>query len=148
MRWRIAESYWARSFGAPRFWEVATWAFAVAPVVVMTHFASNLTRAWSAVAAPSTQGPASLIRLGATLARFLAATAVAPFAGAALLLTLLLSAVPIAVVRSLAASIQRVIASTLGDSYIFTGSVTRSAAVTNPGYNAISSGWRLLVRTS
>jgi hypothetical protein len=133
-RWRMAEGWWARSFAPPRAAELAFWSFGVVPVVALTHFALRLQRAWSRPVAAGSRVVGWIMRgsrVGRAVVELLVTAALAPLGGLLLLVVLLMRALPIGWVRSLAAGLQRVVSQTVGDSYIFLGSSTRRAAVTH-----------------
>jgi hypothetical protein len=129
VQWRLAEAWWAQSFGPPRFREMAVWGFTVAPYALIGHFVSRLERAWVAAGGPVLTSAARIGRVAASLLEVAVAVLLAPLAALAVLVVLLLSAVPVTRVRALAASLQRAISRTVGDSFILLGSATRAAAI-------------------
>ena len=133
-RWRIVESWWAEAFHPPTFRELAFWGFGVLPWVVVAHFRTRFERAWRDARWRS--GGVEVLRavgwvrrvLG-ELVRLTLATLLSPLLAITVLGMLLLAAIPIRSLRSAAASLQRLLSRTLGDSYVLLGSPSRAAAI-------------------
>lgn len=130
---RIAEGWWANAFPPPTFSELATWGTTVLPTVALSHLVAALSRRWRQLREAT--GPVAWIActgrlLGAASGVVLGA-ALSPFLVAAVLLMLLLGAIPVPMVQRVAAAVQRVLAASVGDSYVLLDSPTRQAAITS-----------------
>jgi hypothetical protein len=115
-RWLLAEAWWAEAFTLPRFRELAVWGFAVLPWTVVAHFAARLQRAW--------RGPGVAARVARVLWQSLGL-----LLAVGVLVVVVLGAVPIPWVRQLAVALQRLLSTSVGDSFVLVSSPTRGQAI-------------------
>lgn len=139
-RWLLTEAWWAEAFTLPRFRELAVWGFAVLPWTVVAHFAARLQQAWHGPRAPR-QAPArgrlrTLAGVPARIARvswqslgLFLAVALFPLLAVGVLAVVILGAVPIPWVRQLAVALQRLLSTSVGDSFVLVSSPTRGQAI-------------------
>ena len=123
-RWLAAEAWWAQTFIAPSFDQLASWSFRAVPWTIAMHVAQRYRRL------AEVKGRAR--RLAARLlvgGQLLVALLLAPVVVLILALSLLVGLVPIAAVRSAIGRIQRALAATAGDSMAFLESPVTAAAV-------------------
>jgi hypothetical protein len=128
-RWLLAEAWWAEAWWAeaftlPRFRELAVWGFAVLPWTVVAHFAARLQRAW--------RGPGIAARVARVLWQslgLLLAVVLFPLLAVGVLVVVALGAVPIPWVRQLAVALQRLLSTSVGDSFVLVSSPTRGQAI-------------------
>ena len=137
-RWLLAEAWWAQTFGLPQFQELAVWGFLMLPAV-MTHFASRLQRAWNSDAsqgdsptgwwAKRLEGVARLLKVAwQTLAPLMAVVLFLVLA-IGVLIVVVLGAVPIPWVRQVAVAVQRLVSTSVGDSFVLLSSPARGHAI-------------------
>jgi hypothetical protein len=123
-RWLLAEAWWAEAFTLPRFRELAVWGFAVLPWTVVAHFAARLQRAW--------RSPGVAARVARVLWQalgLLLAVVLFPLLAVGVLVVVVLGAVPIPWVRQLAVALQRLLSTSVGDSFVLVSSPTRGQAI-------------------
>lgn len=125
IRWRIAEAWWAESFGPPRFRDLAFWAFLSLPYTVLAHVVSSFRRAWTG----ASRLPVRLARLLVPAIRVLLAVLLAPLMTLFVGIILLVGALPAARLRRLAGVVQRALSQSVGDSYVLLSSPAREAAI-------------------
>lgn len=123
-RWLAAEAWWAQTFVAPSFGQLASWSFRAVPWTIAMHVAQRYRRL-DEVAGRTRRLAARLLIAG----QLLAALLLAPFVVLALALCLLVGVVPIDTVRAAVGRIQRALAATAGDSMVFLESPVTAAAV-------------------
>lgn len=142
--WLLAESHWAESFRAPSYGELLRWAFVSIPRTVFLH-AFNPARSQRESLELEARGdelgdvateelePQQLEAVTRTVFSASAILFTAPLLIALALASLtavsVLNLVPLEVARSLSAKIQRLLAATLGDSFLFSTSAVTEAAV-------------------
>ncbi len=144
--WLLAESHWAESFRAPTFTELLTWALATLPRAVLLH-SLNPSRSLretlelrfrgdrqGLVATDAVDHASNVELVMKTLggAAWLFVSPVVIFVTLmSLVVVFVLRLIPLAATRSLAGTVQRLLAATLGDSFLFsTSAVTEAAVVT------------------
>jgi hypothetical protein len=132
-RWLLAEAWWTEKFPTPTYAEIVTWSFTALPATLVAHFdrrfrriqfaseRSLLSSRWTwnylrALALLLWQAPVLLLALALT-----------PIMLAATALLLLLGLAP--KMRDLAGALQRGLAATIGDSYVFIGRPIIAAAI-------------------
>jgi hypothetical protein len=129
--WLLSESWWAESFGAPSFSSLAQWGLGIIPWTIGSHFGAHVQSVWSTrrdAAGRLTQLLwilrllRSIVALVASL--FLSLAAWIVFAG-----MLVLALVPIPKLRQWLAGVQRAMAASLGDSFIFVARPLEAAAM-------------------
>ncbi len=134
--WLLAEGWWAKKFPTAPVSEIVRWGFRVFPWTLLAHFDRRFRRlGFRSVNAINGVHP---LRLGLPyVGRCLlegAMTVVALALLPLLLLTLsaltLLGIIPYEPIRKLAQSLQRVLASTIGDSYVLKDQPMVAAAIT------------------
>lgn len=135
-QWLIAESWWAQSFLAPSFAEIATWAVKVVPWTAFYHFHRRLHRALARLAGARAQSPRrwlavarACLSVATEFLAVIAALLIAPVVVLVLMLTLALGMIPIPQLRRLVGAVQRGLASTIGDSYALLGPKIGSAGI-------------------
>ncbi len=132
-RWLLAEGWWAETFPTPTYREFLSWALGVLPATLLVHFDRRFRRASFALSRAlsghievldALRAAVSTMREGLTVALALALT---PLALLVILLILVVGALPFASMHKLAANAQRLLAATVGDSYVFMHqSITRA----------------------
>ena len=138
-RWLLAEAWWAQTFGLPQFQELAVWGFLMLPWAVMTHFASRLQRAWNSDAsqgdsptgwwAKRLEGVARLLKVAWQTLALLMAVVLFPVLAIGVLIVVVLGAVPIPWVRQVAVAVQRLVSTSVGDSFVLLSSPARGHAI-------------------
>jgi hypothetical protein len=123
-RWLAAEAWWAQTFVAPSFGQLASWSFRAVPWTIAMHVAQRYRRLDRV-----TRWPRRLAARLLVAGQLLAALLLAPFVVLALALCLLVGLVPIDAVRAAVGRIQRALAATAGDSMVFLESPVTAAAV-------------------
>jgi hypothetical protein len=132
--WLLAESHWAESFPPPDFVRVAVWSMKVVPWVLASFVGRQIRLTWAALRKLDHKSSLarrialdfklmSLVPLG------LAASPFIVIAELLLLCLLLLSLLPIPALRNYLRWLHSKIAAIIGDSFIFTSSSMRCAAV-------------------
>ena len=124
--WRIAEGWWAQVFGPPSFRELAVWAFLSLPYTILAHFVISFRRAWSGTRRHSA---VRVMRVAFAAASVMFAVLIAPAVSAVVGLVLLVGALPIPRLRSIAGAVQRALSQSAGDSYVLLSSPTRASAI-------------------
>jgi hypothetical protein len=128
--WLLAESWWAESFPAPGFKDLAIWAFQVMPWTLTSHFAVRAKRARLRIGwVTGVRRLWSILRFSVDVVLFLLSFLV--LVPLVLLFGLLavVGAIPIRAVRGLVGRVQRVLSSSLGDSYVLLTSAIKEAAI-------------------
>lgn len=123
--WCIAECHWGGTFRPPGYRDVVTWIVLVLPWTVIGYFLTKFEHFTTAPRGPGT-GAADRLRRGRdavlTVAALLGALLLGPLVAALLALVLLLavplSRIPIAVLRTPAQAVIRVLSASLGDVYM------------------------------
>ncbi len=128
-QWRIAESWWAESFGPPRLREVAMWTFRVLPFALISHVWARVEITTRRRGDGALARSALVWRWTLALGQLVLAMVLAPLAAAVVVLMLVLTALPLNVARQLGAAMQRALAQVIGDSYVLLLSPSRAAAV-------------------
>jgi len=134
-RWILAEAWWAKKFPTATFGEIASWCFKVVPWTLVAHFDRQFRRMGFRLVAVLDEGR---IFRGSLLAvrwmpealKLVMALTLLPLLLAVLLVLTLIGIVPFAPVRNFARSIQRVLAATLGDSFVLLDQPIIAAAIT------------------
>ena len=127
-RWLMAESWWAGSFAAPPFADLARWGFAVAPWTFGSHYGERLRAAWR----KRVSGWRRLTKPLAVAAAFLsllAALAMSMGVIVALVVLLWVSLIPLQRLRDAISTVQLRIAAFLGDSYVVVARRIEFAAI-------------------
>ena len=129
--WLLAESWWAESFGAPGFTSLAQWGLGIIPWTIGSHFGAHVQAVWSARrdAAGGLKRLTWILRLGRSTAALVASLFLSLAAWIAFAGMLVIALVPIAKVRQWLAGVQRAIAASLGDSFIFVVRPLEAAAM-------------------
>lgn len=135
-RWLLAEAWWAQTFPTPTYGDIASWSFGALPATLVSHFdrrfrraGFDLIRVLRGDAAP-VRALSALVRMvveGLVLTLALAATPILLLMVAALLV---LGLPPLKITRDLAGSLQRTIAATVGDSFVFMRQAMTASAIT------------------
>lgn len=122
-RWLFAEAWWAELFPTPTFTEIARWSFDIVPWTLIGHFDTRLRRAWFRFrqAATLEEEIAATLAWLSQVVYLSAVVLAAPLLVAVLFATLVLTALPIPFMRDVAGAIQRLLAATIGDSYVLVG---------------------------
>jgi len=124
-RWLFAEAWWAATFPTPTYAELAIWSFGVLPATLVSHFDRRFRRAGFALARSFHEFEAyrdvllALIKLMAEALLVAVALTLMPLLLVFLAMIMVVGALPFKTMRELAASAQRVLAATVGDSYVF-----------------------------
>ena len=124
-RWLAAEAWWAQTFVAPSFDQLASWSFRAVPWTIAMH----VTQRYRRLDRRDGRWPRRLAARLLVAGQLLAALLLAPFVVLALALCLLVGLVPIDAVRAAVGRIQRALAATAGDSMVFLESPVTAAAV-------------------
>jgi tetratricopeptide (TPR) repeat protein len=124
-RWLLAEAWWAEKFPTPTYAEIASWSFGALPATLISHFDRRFRRVGFALIR-ALRGRSSLAALLEAVARLVAEGAVlalaltlTPLLLSAIAMLLVLGLPPFPATRDLAGALQRKIAATVGDSYVF-----------------------------
>lgn len=136
--WIAAEGFWADTVIMPRFSEMLRWTLQVLPWTALTHFDRLVQRSWSTT---STLKGLNNIVLGipgavAVLLALVLGLLLVPVVGIVLIAVLLVGLVPIPALQSIAASVQRALAGTVGDSMILLASPVQRAAIVDRVHDA------------
>ena len=124
-RWLLAEAWWAEKFPTPTYAQIVSWSLGVLPATLVAHFDRRFRRIGFAFvrALRGTTAPAAgllafvrLLMEGVVVTAVLACT---PLLVLAICGLLVLGLAPFETTRKLAASLQRKLAATVGDSYVF-----------------------------
>ena len=124
-RWLLAEAWWAKKFPTPTYAEIVSWSLGVLPATLVAHFDRRFRRIGYAWVRAWRDGDSALALLAATARLLLEgvgvvlALALTPLLLLAIGALLVLGLIPLATTRDLAASLQRKLAATVGDSYVF-----------------------------
>ncbi|HEX9670345.1 MAG TPA: hypothetical protein VGC93_12805 [Thermoanaerobaculia bacterium] len=129
-RWLLAESWWASTFLPPRFADLASWGLQILPWTLSTHFATRARRVLRDLrrARGVLRGLAAG-RLLLEILGFLLAVLLFPVFVTLLLLILIIGSLPIPRLRAFAASLQRALSKTVGDSFVLMASPIQEAAI-------------------
>jgi hypothetical protein len=129
--WLLAESWWAESFGAPTFTDLAEWGLGIIPWTLGSHFGAHVQAVWSARKDNTTAwGWAGwLMRMVRSVAGLVASLFLSLGALAAFAVMLVLALIPIAKVREWLGGVQRTLAASIGDSYTFIVRPLEAAAI-------------------
>ena len=132
--WRLAELWWAETFIPPSFAEVARWGVHVIPWTIGSHFGTQVRRVvagrppeWSWKQTIPWLG--WLRRLPMPVFGLFAGLLATPFLLAALVVLLGVWLLPIPQVKEALLKLQRTIASTLGDNYVFVTHPMEAASI-------------------
>ncbi|MFH0343391.1 MAG: hypothetical protein ACHBNF_14995 [Chromatiales bacterium] len=129
-RWLFAESWWASTFLPPSYGELATWGLQILPWTLSTHFATRARRVFHNLhAARGLQRGVVAGRLGLESLGFFLAVLLFPALATLLALVLIVGVLPIPRIRAFAARLQRIVSSTLGDSFVLIASPIQEAAI-------------------
>lgn len=123
-RWLLAEAWWAAKFPTPSYADIVSWSFGVLPATLIAHFDRRFRRAVFALvravgSSTSRAVMAALGRVAAECGGLLLAVAATPLVLLAICLLLLIGLLPFRATRAIAGSLQRKMAATVGDSYVF-----------------------------
>ena len=129
-KWLLAEAWWANTFLPPSYGDLATWGFQI--LLLDADLSLCDARApccpdWEA--ARRARRVLVSVRLTLELLGFLLTVMLVPFLVALLLVVMVIGVLPIPRVRSLAAALQRILSSTLGDSYVLIASPVQEAVI-------------------
>jgi hypothetical protein len=129
--WLLAESWWAESFGAPTFTDLAEWGLGIIPWTLGSHFGAHVQAVWSARTHNTTvlRWVGWFIRLVRSVTGLVASLFLSLGALAAFAVMLVLALIPIAKVREWLGGVQRTLAASIGDSYIFIVRPLEAAAI-------------------
>lgn len=133
-QWLMAESWWAASFGAARFGDLARWGLGVLPWIVGSHCAAQVKRRFRMPLPPvgldtltsyssGVWGRASAV--GGLVLGVVVSAVLQPL----LVVFLLLSAVPIPALRKALLGLQLRIAAILGDCYVLLARPLEAASI-------------------
>jgi hypothetical protein len=127
--WLLAESFWARSFAAPSYGTLARWGFAYLPAILACHFGSRMRRAWT----KQRTGRFRRLRQRASFLFRVVMFMVGLLGGLGIMALLVLlsplAMLPFKPVQGVLKALQRVLAATLGDSYVLCASPMQAAAI-------------------
>ena len=121
----VAESWWAETFQRPNFTEVASWTIGVGPWILRRHAARRWRRL--AAAARARSASATAHRLVSALLVSVAATLVGFLLQLIMLALLVVGTVPR--FRAAVTRAQRLLAGTIGDSFVLVSSPARFSAM-------------------
>src|SRR5450631_954732 len=134
-RWLMAEAWWAKKFTTPTFADIVSFSFEILPWTLIAHFDRRFRRIGFALYV-AFDGVRHWSRLPALLWRWLVEgtkvtlmLALSPLLLAAISSLVLLGAVPITPVRNFAGWVQRGLAATAGDSFVFMRQPITGAAI-------------------
>lgn len=125
--WLLAEAWWAETFAAASFWTTLQWAVQVIPSLIILHFVSVTNRVFRS--RQNNFGIWGLLSLVALLFYFPLAIVLTALAEVLVLFLVVLTILPITLLRSQIASIQLVISNWVGDIFLLNTSPIRYAAM-------------------
>ena len=139
-QWLLAESWWADTFLPPSYRELLEWSFRVLPWATASHFTLRIPKTWLLLKAGAEEFSTTdkttyrialtiVINILKAILLTFSAMAVLPFILMTLAIMLLLGLAPIPQLRSLAYSVQRFLAASVGDSLVLLGSPMRESAI-------------------
>jgi hypothetical protein len=130
-RWLLAESWWSETFTHPSFAEVARWGLHIIPWTIGNHFGSQVRRVLAERPSRKQTIPwlIWLARLPTPLLGLFAGLLATPFLLAGVVILLFVWLLPIPQVKEALLNLQRTIASTLGDSYVFVSHPIEAASI-------------------
>ena len=126
--WLLAEARWDQAFTPPGFQQVLLWSIGVVPWTVLTQFIGPLARQAKFVEAEPLSIASYLLRVVASAATALIASAVILVLA---LLILLLSLIPLDSVRNIVSRLQRFASTGVGDLYLVLTSPIQRAALSS-----------------
>ncbi len=134
-RWLLAEAWWAKKFPPPTFGEIVGWSFGVLPWTLIAHFDRRFRRIGFRVF-HAFHGARRLRKILWLFIRWLAegtsvtlALIFSPLMLAAIGFVVVLGLVPYTPIRRFAGAVQRAIAATIGDSFVFMHQRFTAAAI-------------------
>ncbi|WP_254991367.1 hypothetical protein [Cyanobium sp. N5-Cardenillas] len=129
-RWLMAESWWAESFAAPRFRELATWLIAIVPWTMGSHFGVRVRRSVRGIRALSGLARfAAVLSLLKNMLLLVFSLPVAVLLELGIAAIVLLGLLPIPGLSRVLVAIEGLLASFLGDSLVLVGSPMQQAAM-------------------
>src|SRR5450755_170460 len=133
-RWLMAEAWWAKKFPTPTFGDIVSFSFEILPWTLIAHFDRRFRRIGFALYAALdghhwSRLPALFWRWLVEGTKVTLMLALSPLLLAAISSLVLLGAVPITPVRNFAGWVQRVLAATAGDSFVFMRQPITGAAI-------------------
>ena len=130
-RWLLAESFWADAFPPPPYLSVFFWVVSVLPGTLVAHFHRRLRRTIYSILSPDNLGSrfGKYLRLGRDLAALVLAMLVVPPLLCVLILAVLIGFLPVPFADTIARTLQRIIASIIGDSYALLGNALTAGTV-------------------
>jgi hypothetical protein len=135
-RWLLAEAWWSKKFPTATFAEIAGWCFKVVPWTLVAHFDRRLRRMGFRIVAVldeghTLRGLALALRWALEVLKLTMALALLPLLLTILLVLTLIGVIPFAPIRNFARSVQRILAATLGDSFVLLDQPIIAAAITD-----------------
>jgi tetratricopeptide (TPR) repeat protein len=134
-RWLMAEAWWAKKFPTPTFGDIVSFSFEILPWTLLAHFDRRFRRIGFALYS-ALDGRRHLSRLPTLLWRWFVEgakvtlmLALSPLLLAAISSLVLLGVLPITPVRDFAGAVQRTLAATVGDSFVFMRQPFTGAAI-------------------
>jgi tetratricopeptide (TPR) repeat protein len=134
-RWLMAEAWWAKRFPTPTFGDILSFAFEILPWTLIAHFDRRFRRNGFALHA-ALENRRHLWRIPALSSRWFVEgfkvtlmLALSPLLLIAIGSLVLLGALPITPVRNFAGAVQRALAATVGDSFVFMQQPFTGAAI-------------------
>ena len=130
--WLFAEAWWADVFPTPPLQEIVRWSFDIVPWTLIAHFDTRVRRAWFRLRQAATWEEQARAIVGAaweSLVLMFVSLVGIPLLFVLLVTILMVAALPISYARNVAAWLQRVIAATIGDSYVLVGWPIAAAAI-------------------
>ncbi len=130
-RWLLAEAWWAESFAEPTVGALARWLLMIIPWTLGTYYGGRVRRAWrrmkKARRARERLGPASGVLLNALL--LVLSLPAAVIAEIVVLGAIGIALLPLPRVQGVLIAAQRLVARTLGDSFVLLASPLQQAAI-------------------
>ena len=133
-RWLLAEAWWAKKFPTPTYKELASWSCGVLPFALIAHFDRRFRRvlfaserSWRSAHSPQNVLRALGLLLLEGIGLLLALGLLTPLMLVAIVFLLLLGLVP--ATRDLAGALQRRLAESIGDCYVFRDQPIAAAAI-------------------
>jgi hypothetical protein len=130
-RWLLAESWWAQTFFEPSRAELATWLIMVVPWSLGSHFGVRVRRARrrARIAASAVARVRALSSMAGQLAWLVVSLPLAVLIELLVGLVVLIGLIPVPAMRRVLVAAERVLARTLGDSFVLISSPLQQAAI-------------------
>lgn len=140
-QWLLAEAWWAESFPTPTYAEICRWALQILPWTVIAHFDRRVRRMGFKVVDSATrwQSIRAVFGVVAEATALIAALWLIPLLAGVIVAMLAVGSLPIPKIRDLIGSVQRTLAATVGDSYVFVGQHVAGGAIKSRVRTAL--GW-------